>query len=51
MTEARKPKRYDLEWTGGPYTEYREMLEHELGDWVRWEDVEHLFKEEAADEE
>ena len=37
-------RRFDLEWTGSSYMQIREMEEHELGDWVRWEDVEAELK-------
>ncbi len=32
-------QRYDLEFTGHAYSEYRNMEENNYGDWVRYDDV------------
>lgn len=40
-----KVKRYDLEYTGHAYSEHRDMVECEFGDWVEYEDYQSLETE------
>ena len=45
------PKRYDLEWTGTAYQQYREMTEDSLGQYVLYEEYEKLQARVAELEE
>lgn len=38
--ETKPPQRYDLAYTGGAYSEHRDLVKHQHGDWCDWEDVE-----------